>query len=31
MLTHTSTLGVRSYTVNRRILSRQSHDIETPY
>ncbi|MCD9066200.1 nickel pincer cofactor biosynthesis protein LarC [Staphylococcus pasteuri] len=31
ILTHTSTLGVRSYTVNRRILSRQYHDIETPY
>lgn len=31
ILLHTSTLGVRSYTVHRRILSREYRDIETPY
>ena len=31
VLTHTSSLGVRSYTVNRHILKRAFRDIETPY
>ena len=31
ILKHTSSLGVRSYKVNRRILDRTFRDIQTPY
>ncbi|MCH4380846.1 nickel pincer cofactor biosynthesis protein LarC [Staphylococcus haemolyticus] len=31
VLTHTSSLGVRSYTVNRHILTRAFRDVDTPY
>lgn len=31
VLTHTSSLGIRSYTVNRHILTRAFRDVDTPY
>lgn len=31
VLIHTSSLGVRSYTVNRHILTRAFRDVDTPY